>query len=151
MPDYNDQEGKLIEMIEVLNGELLDIEIKLQNALKISRDKFIAIVVQSITRMRTLSEDLFKDVAGEVGLFYDKLKEQCIAERESLLARIEANEDQDQVMQDYPEEAHEFIVDVIASEDKEMLSDILNHFKEQIDAKLAEIDGGITRNLQKDW
>ena len=62
-------------MIEVLNGELLDIEIKLQNALKISRDKFIAIVVQSITRMRALSEDLFKDVAVEVSLFYDKLKE----------------------------------------------------------------------------
>ena len=54
-------------------------------------------------------------------------------------------------MQDYPEDAHEFIVDILASEDKEMLSDILNHFKEQIDSKLAEIDGGITRNLQKDW
>ena len=54
-------------------------------------------------------------------------------------------------MQDYPEDAHEFIVDMLASEDKEMLSDILNHFKEQIDAKLSEIDGGITRNLQKDW
>lgn len=93
MPDYNDQESKLQDMIEVLNGELLDIEIKLQNALKISRDKFIAIVVQSITKMRALSEDLFKDVAVEVNLFYEKLKEQCIAERESLLARIEANED----------------------------------------------------------
>ena len=50
-------------------------------------------------------------------------------------------------MQDYPEESHEFIADIMISEDKEMLSDILNHFKEQIDAKLADIDGGITRNL----
>ena len=44
LPDYTDQENKLMEMIEVLNGELLDIEIKLQNALKISREKFITIV-----------------------------------------------------------------------------------------------------------
>ena len=93
LPDYSEQENNLMGMIEVLNGELLDIEIKLQNALKMSRDKFIAIVVTSITRMRALSEDLFKDVAVEVAVFYDKLKEQCIAERESLLARIEANED----------------------------------------------------------
>ena len=33
-------------------------------------------------------------------------------------------------MQDYPEDAHEFIVDMMTSEDKEALSDILNHFKE---------------------
>ena len=101
--------------------------------------------------MRQLSEELFKDVAVEVSLFYEKLKEQCLAERESLVARIEANEEHDSVMQDYAEDAHEFIVDIMTSEDKEMLSDILNHFKEQIDSRLAEIDGGITRNLQKDW
>ena len=45
--------------------------------------------------MRGLSEELFKEVAVEVNAFYEKLKEQCMAERESLLARIEANEDQD--------------------------------------------------------
>ena len=80
--------------------------------------------------MRGLSEELFKEVAVEVNLFYEKLKEQCIAERESLLARLEAGEDNDLVMQDYPEESHEFIVDMMAAEDKEMLSDILNQFKE---------------------
>ena len=37
LPDYSDQESKLQELVEVLHGELLDIEIKLQNALKISR------------------------------------------------------------------------------------------------------------------
>ena len=102
--------------------------------------------------MKSFSEELFKEVAVEVSLFYDKLKEQCMAERDSLLARVEANEDQDQLMQDYPEgDAQEFIVDVITSDDKEMLTDILNHFKEQIDAKLQDIDGGITRDLTKDW
>ena len=50
--------------------------------------------------MRGLSEELFKEVAVEVNLFYEKLKEQCIAERESLLARLEAGEDNDLVMQD---------------------------------------------------
>lgn len=102
--------------------------------------------------MKSFSEDLFKDITVEVSAFYEKLKEQCIAERDSLLARVEANEDQDQLMQDYPEgEAQEFIVDVITSDDKEMLTEILNHFKEQIDSRLQEIDGGITRNLTKDW
>ena len=93
LPDYDEQENKLCSMIDVLNGELLDIEIKLQNAIKISRDKFVSIVNASISTMRSLSEELFKDIAVEVSLFYEKLKEQCIAERESLVARIEANED----------------------------------------------------------
>ena len=93
LPDYTEQENKLMAMIDVLNGELLDIEIKLQNAIKSSRDKFISIVVALISTMRSLSEELFKDVAVEISLFYEKLKEQCIAERESLVARIEANED----------------------------------------------------------
>ena len=52
LPDYTEKETQLVSMIDVLNGELLDIEIKLQNALKISRDKFITIVTQSIGRMR---------------------------------------------------------------------------------------------------
>ena len=75
LPDYTEQENKLMAMIDVLNGELLDIEIKLQNAIKNSRDKFISIVNALISTMRSLSEELFKDVAVEVSLFYEKLKE----------------------------------------------------------------------------
>ena len=44
LPNYSENENKLREMIEVLNTALLDIEIKLQNALKVSRDKFFGIV-----------------------------------------------------------------------------------------------------------
>ena len=106
-------------MIEVLKGELFDIEIKLQNALKISRDKFISIVVQSITKMRSLSEELFKDVNVETTTFYEKLKDECDKEKNTLLNRIEAGEENDIVLQEYPEEAHEFIVDMMTAEDKE--------------------------------
>ena len=84
--------------------------------------------------MKSFSEELFKDVAEEVSAFYDKLKEQLNTEKENLVLRIEANEDIDQVMAEYPDgDAQEFVVEVVAGDDKELLSDTLNHFKEQID------------------
>ena len=51
------------------------------------------------------------------------------------LNRIE-NEEQDVVLSDYAEEARESIVDLMISEDREVLSELLTHFKEQIDAKI---------------
>ena len=39
----------------------------------------------------------------------------------------------------------------MVTEDKEMLPDILNHFKETMDTKIGEIDSNITRNLTNDW
>lgn len=112
----------------------MDIEIKLQNALKISTGQFTTQVGAIITDMKSFSEELFKDVAEEVGLFYEKLKEQCNAEKDSLVTRLENNEDIEQVMADYPEgDPQEFVVEVVAGDDKELLGDTLNHFKEQID------------------
>merc|ERR1712048_1219653 len=40
LPNYDEKEKELLEMLEILNGELLDIEIKLQNALKVSTGQF---------------------------------------------------------------------------------------------------------------
>lgn len=65
---------------------------------------------------------------------------------------MEAQEELDDILRDYMEgDQRDFIIDVVGSEDKEFVADILAHFKEQIDAKLQDIDGGITRDLTKDW
>ena len=134
LPNYDNDEKDLLDSIEMLNGELMDIEIKLQNALKISTGQFTTQVGAIITDMKSFSEELFKDVAEEVAAFYEKLKEQCNAEKDSLVTRLENNEDIEQVMADYPEgDPQEFVVEVVAGDDKELLSDTLNHFKEQID------------------
>ena len=142
-------------MINVLQSELMEIEVKLQQALKTSREKFFGFVAKSMEKMRALSEDLFRDMSAEISgapnTFYEKLKDECEKEKNTLATRIENGEDHDQVLQDYPEEAHEFIVDIIASEDKEMLSDILSQFRDAIDAKMQDIESNITRNLAKDW
>lgn len=151
LPDYNEQEDKLLTAISVLSSELLEIEVKLQNALTTSTASFIGIVTAIIGDMKGISEKLFGDVVIETQGFNEKLKEQCIAEKDSLVVRIEAGEENEQVLQEYPEEAHEFIVDVMVTEDKEMLPDILNHFKETMDTKIGEIDSNITRNLTNDW
>jgi hypothetical protein len=75
LPNYDSDEKELLDSIEALNGELMDIEIKLQNALKISTGQFTTQVGAIITDMKSFSEELFKCVAEEVGAFYEKLKE----------------------------------------------------------------------------
>ena len=85
--------------------------------------------------MGSLSEDLFKDVLVETGTFYEKLKDECEKEKQMFLNRIET-EEQEIVLSDYAEEARESIVDLMISEDREVLSELLTHFKEQIDAKI---------------
>ena len=129
MPEYGDKENELVVMIDVLKSELFDIEINLQNALKQAREKCFSIVKQLITKMGGLSEELFKDVLVETGLFYEKLKDECEKEKQMFLNRIE-NEEQDVVLSDYVEEARESIVDLMISEDREVLSELLTHFKE---------------------
>ena len=66
LPNYDIQEKELVTMIEVLNGELLDIEIKLQGALKVSTGQFTTQVGAIIADMKSFSEELFKEVAVEV-------------------------------------------------------------------------------------
>ena len=65
----------------------------------------------------------------ETGAFYEKLKDECEKEKQMFLNRIE-NEEQDVVLSDYAEEARESIVDLMISEDREVLSELLTHFKE---------------------
>ena len=79
--------------------------------------------------MGSLSEDLFKDVLVETGTFYEKLKDECEKEKQMFLNRIET-EEQEIVLSDYAEEARESIVDLMISEDREVLSELLTHFKE---------------------
>lgn len=129
MPEYGDKENELVVMIDVLKSELFDIEINLQNALKQAREKCFSIVKQLITKMGGLSEELFKDVLVETGLFYEKLKDECEKEKQMFLNRIET-EEQEIVLSDYAEEARESIVDLMISEDREVLSELLTHFKE---------------------
>ena len=37
------------------------------------------------------------------------------------------------------------------SEDREVLTELLSHFKEQIDAKISDIESTIYKNIQTDW
>ena len=147
MPEYGDKENELISMIDVLKGELFDIEINLQNALKASRDKLFANIKTKIGNMKDITETLFGNVGVETSNFNDRLKEECEKEKQNFLARIENNEDQEQILSDYAEEARENIVDLMISEDREVLSELLTHFKEQIDAKIQEIESNISKNL----
>ena len=129
MPEYGDKENELIVMIDVLKSELFDIEIKLQNALKSARDNLFSRVKGSIDKMKSLVEDLFKELIAETATFNERLKDECEKEKVTFLNRIE-NEDQEVVLADYVEEARETIVDLMISEDREVLSELLGHFKE---------------------
>ena len=81
MPEYGDKENELISMIDVLKGELFDIEINLQNALKASRDKLFANIKTKIGNMKDITETLFGNVGVETSNFNDRLKEECEKEK----------------------------------------------------------------------
>ena len=111
------------------HNSMFDIEIKLQNALKSARDNLFSRVKGSIDKMKSLVEDLFKELIAETATFNERLKDECEKEKVTFLNRIE-NEDQEVVLADYVEEARETIVDLMISEDREVLSELLGHFKE---------------------
>ena len=51
-PDYDSKEAELKKMLATLESELMEIEVKLQQALKTSREKFFGYVTKSNDNMR---------------------------------------------------------------------------------------------------
>ncbi len=85
MVDYTPYEEKLTELNNELKGDLLDIEMALQQALESAKASFFA-------QVKTINEDIGKEqidttsaVNLELQVFSQKLKEELNRERESFV------------------------------------------------------------------
>ena len=72
--------------------------------------------------MQYFTEELFKEVRIEMMTFSQNLKETCVAERDGLLRRVQANEDIDEILEDYEDgDAQDFIHYTVMSDNKDAL------------------------------
>jgi len=71
-------------------------------------------------------------VGQEVTAFKSRLLEEFKKEKESFEIRIEQEDDQ-AVLQEYPEEVHEILVD---QENKEVIDELVSPFVEKVDGKI---------------
>ena len=81
--DYDSYENDLLSLIESLKGDLLDIEMALQQALEQARSGFISTVKAINDEMALLQTDAFQHISNEMQQqFSQKLKEELNKERE---------------------------------------------------------------------
>ena len=89
-------EKELEVRIRELQAELLEIEMKLQDALLASRKTFISRVSQIIEDMKQLNQEYIGNVAVEVVAFNEKFRADALTEHERFHAFVESLNDEDQ-------------------------------------------------------
>jgi hypothetical protein len=72
-----------------LKSELLDIEMKLQDALVVSRKQFFSRVIAINEDMKQLNQEFIQNVLNEAMIFYEKFREAAIVEHDKLLKHAE--------------------------------------------------------------
>lgn len=132
MPQYDSHQGQLDKHIETLRETLMDIEIKVQHALQEAVKSFTTKVEEINSILETLQKSTFDQVGQEVTAFKSRLLEEFKKEKESFEIRIEQEDDQ-AVLQEYPEEVHEILVD---QENKEVIDELVSPFVEKVDGKI---------------
>ena len=80
--DYNKYESKLNGLIVTLKGDLLDIEMSLNQALDSARSAFVSTVKTINEEMHGLQSDCLSSITQEFQVFGTKLKEELNKEKE---------------------------------------------------------------------
>lgn len=92
IPEHDKMEGELDAKILELQSELLEIEMKLQDALGASRKTFISRIKQIIDEMGILNQEYNNLVLNEVVGFNEKFKEAALIEHEKFGAQLKKAE-----------------------------------------------------------
>ena len=125
----------------------MDVEIKLQQALEISRKAFIGNISQLNEEMGSDQAKLFQDVGQKVGEFKIKLLEELNKEKEDFQRRYDLVEDDTILTRDYEHmPAKEEIIDfLIEGDNKDAVDELIGSFIEKLESKLGEEDSSISR------
>lgn len=151
---YSGQENKLVSLIYTLKGDLMDIEMALQQTLDSAKGQFFSEIKKINEEMATLQAEVFSNISSEFVAFGIKLKEELNKEKENFIQRIES-EDMNSVIEDYGiSNSNETIgtaLEVILDENKDAVDEMVTLFIEKIEGEANNKDGLITRGRVGEW
>ena len=151
---YDSYESKLSGLIETLKGDLLDIEMALQQTLETARYQFFGEIKKINEDMGALQTDAFQNISNEFQQFGIKLKEELNKERESFQNKID--QDDQAALDEYGfaslEAAAGSVIDIlIDDQNKDGVDELVTQFIEKIEADAANKDSLITKGRQTEW
>lgn len=133
-----------------LKSELLDIEMKLQDALKVSSNQFFQKVKGIIEEMKSSSGNYIAEVGQEVTLFNEKFRDAAIQEQERLFAH--ANEVGTEAIYEEYEDNMDYVLTMLTTfEEQEIFHTALEGFKETTEKRISEYEYKINNAIMADW
>lgn len=154
---HDKMEGELDEKIIVLQSELLEIEMKLQDALSNSRKNFFSRVKSIIDEMNQLNMDYNINVHSEVAGFNEKFREAALIENEKFLAQYKKAELAGEAeIEAFIEEVtenngKEYLEMMSGFTDQETLIAALDSFKEIVENRIQGYESLINNAIKNDW
>ena len=138
--NHDDLETELDQLIKELYSQLLEIEINLQEALKLALKSFYTKVNSVIDVMKELTSAYIGEVGVEVQQFNEKFKEATILEKDKFQIRVD-EVDIEELTKEY--ESNQALLDVLTEYDNETLITHLDGFKEASEGKIANYESTI--------
>ena len=152
---YASQEAKLIELIAELKGDLLDIEMALKQTLDAACSQYFNEIKKINEEMHGLTAEVFVNISGEFLQFSIKLKEELNKEKEQTIARIESDEDTQNILDDYNCESMEnplgTALEIILEENKDAVDELVTTFIEKIENEAGNKESLITKGRNTEW
>lgn len=148
--DHSHWETKLDQDIQNLQSELLEIEMKLQDALKAATRQFFSRINQIIEEMKTCNQDYIGNVLAEVINFNEKFKEAAQHEYEKFHQHAQSVPEDDLIRENEGNENYVMYMLMDLSE-LETLVTVLESFKENTENKISNFESQINGDITKDW
>lgn len=150
---YAGQEGKLVNLILVVKGDLLDIEMALQQTLESARGQFFNEIKRINEEMAGLTTEAFQSISSEFAQFGIKLKEDLNKEKESFAIKVET--DEQSALEEYGvlnmEQSAGTALETILDDNKDAVDELVTTFIEKIEVEAGQKEGQITKGRNSEW
>lgn len=150
-PNFDGEEKRLAEMQMTLYGELMDIEINLQEALYSSSKIFMGKIVEILSQQKDLIQNyIATEVMNEIDQFCDKFYEQAIQEFDRLKSLSETVEDEEELTAQLSEYGEEVMTMILVNQHEDVVQ-TLNNFREGLATRINKQDNIMTTAITKEW
>lgn len=156
-----DMEAELETKILDLQSELLEIELKLQDALLVSRKQLFTQVKKIMDEMQELSQEYIANVNTEVVEFNEKFREAAIIENDKFLNQLQkieqlTNEGDTEALGNFEAEQEAekpgyLDMMMMTFTEQEALVTALEGFKEVFENKIQGVETTINNDIKQDW
>ena len=148
--NHEHHERELKKRIDELQSELLEIEMKLQDALQKARKEFFTKVGEIIKEMGDLNSDYIKFVSTEVALFNEKFKDAALLEFDRFCIHMQ-EVGEEEIEKEYESNVEYLTLMVIFTQDSELLPAHLDNFKEITEREISAYEQTINSQIARDW